>query len=293
MQGRVEQPLARGMFHQHAAVHHQHALRDLPHDGKIVRDEEHGETQLLLQRVQQVDDLRLHRDVECGDRLVADQQLGLHHQGAGDADALALAAREFLHGAAHVGGGEADALQHRRDAPRTVCFGDVGPECGKRLLDDLADLHAWIEAGDRILEHHLDLAAQRLPALLVELGEIATLEDRRTAGDGLQAEQRPREARFAAAGFPDQAERLTGMQVEVDAIHDIAPVARAPGQQSRLRIADREATDDQQRRGHARIFARATKNPPCGGCFLRAAKPVIPAGCATSRRFSRAPACAA
>ena len=45
---------------------------------------------------QQVEDLGLHRDVQRGDRLVADQQLRFAHQGAGDADPLALTAGELV-----------------------------------------------------------------------------------------------------------------------------------------------------------------------------------------------------
>jgi hypothetical protein len=42
---------------------------------RIVRDEQVGQLELVLQVHQQVDDLRLDRDVERGDRLVADDQL--------------------------------------------------------------------------------------------------------------------------------------------------------------------------------------------------------------------------
>jgi hypothetical protein len=51
-----------------------------------------------LQIVQKVDHLRLDRDVECGDRLVADDQARVERERAGDADALALAAGEFVRG---------------------------------------------------------------------------------------------------------------------------------------------------------------------------------------------------
>ena len=54
------------------------------------------QAELPLQVLQQVDDLRLDRDVERGDRLVADDQVGLGGQSAGDADALALAAGELV-----------------------------------------------------------------------------------------------------------------------------------------------------------------------------------------------------
>ena len=74
------------------------------HHAEIVRDEQIGEAELVLQVLQQVDHLRLDRHVERRDRLVADDQLGLERQRAGDADALALAAGEFVRVAAHVVG---------------------------------------------------------------------------------------------------------------------------------------------------------------------------------------------
>jgi hypothetical protein len=40
--------------------------------------------------LEQVEHPGLHRDVERGDGFVGDQQLGLHHQGPGDADPLPL-----------------------------------------------------------------------------------------------------------------------------------------------------------------------------------------------------------
>ena len=82
-------------------------------------DEEIGQAELLLQVLQQVDHLRLDRDVERRDRLVADDQLGLDRERAGDADALALAAGEFVREAAHVVGLQADRLEQlARPAPR-------------------------------------------------------------------------------------------------------------------------------------------------------------------------------
>ena len=50
----------------------------------------------VLQLLEQVDDLRLDRDVEGGHRLVGDDQLGLERERPGDADALALAAGELV-----------------------------------------------------------------------------------------------------------------------------------------------------------------------------------------------------
>ncbi len=68
----------------------------MPHHREVVRDEQERQLVLLLQFLQQVDDLRLDRDVERGDRLVAHDEGRLHRQRARDAHALALAAGEFV-----------------------------------------------------------------------------------------------------------------------------------------------------------------------------------------------------
>ena len=71
------------------------------------------EAELALQVGEQPQDLRLHRDVERGGRLVGDQQLGLAHQRHGDHHALAQAARELVRELAepHARRGDADAAQ--------------------------------------------------------------------------------------------------------------------------------------------------------------------------------------
>src|SRR4029077_11837445 len=75
-----------------AEIHHRDAMRHMLDDGEVMADEEKGEAELLLQVLQEIDDLRLHRDVERGDGLVANDEIGLRRERASDADALALAA---------------------------------------------------------------------------------------------------------------------------------------------------------------------------------------------------------
>ena len=68
-----------------------------------------------LQLDQQVEDLRAHRNVERGDRLVADEQRGAQRQRAGDDDALPLAAGKLVRVALRV---FRPAARRRRAAPR-------------------------------------------------------------------------------------------------------------------------------------------------------------------------------
>src|SRR5262249_28430030 len=99
-----------------AQVHHGYAGRDVLDDREVVGDEQVREAELGLQILEQVHDLRLDRDVEGGDRLVGDDQLGIHGQGPRDPDPLALAARELVRIAAQVIGQQADRLQELHDA---------------------------------------------------------------------------------------------------------------------------------------------------------------------------------
>ncbi len=80
-------------------------------DGEVVRDEEVGEVEVLLERLEQVDDLRLDGDVERRDGLVADDEVGVERERAREADALALAARELVRVARARVGGQADDLE--------------------------------------------------------------------------------------------------------------------------------------------------------------------------------------
>jgi hypothetical protein len=71
---------------------------------QVMRNEDVGQVKVMLQVFQQVNHLSLDRNIQRGDRLVADNQLGVERQGAGDAEALALAAAEGMRVAAHIFG---------------------------------------------------------------------------------------------------------------------------------------------------------------------------------------------
>ena len=65
-------------------------------NAQVMRDEQVGQVALFLQALQQVDDLGLNRNIQCGDRLVTDYELRVQGKGTGDADTLALAAGELV-----------------------------------------------------------------------------------------------------------------------------------------------------------------------------------------------------
>ncbi len=102
----------------------------------------------------------LDRHVEGGDRLVEDDQLGLEGERSGDADALALPAGEVLRVAVGVARLEADELQQLVDALADRVLGEaVGAH---RLGEDVEHRQPRVERRHRVLEHHLQVAADRL-----------------------------------------------------------------------------------------------------------------------------------
>ena len=83
-------------LHRAARVHDHHRLGDLGDDAQVVRDQDHADVELLLHPVDQLEDLRLHGDVERRRRLVGDQEIRVVDQRHGDHRPLAHAARELV-----------------------------------------------------------------------------------------------------------------------------------------------------------------------------------------------------
>ena len=108
-------------------------------------------------------------------------------------------------------------MEQRGDAIDLVfAFGD--PVHFDRLADDVANGHAGIEAADGVLENDLHLPAQAAQRLALVGEEVLALVADLAGGGGNQAEDRSADGGFAAAGFADEAERFTRLDVEGDAV---------------------------------------------------------------------------
>src|SRR5579872_5011234 len=81
---------------QFAVVHDCDPSRKVANHWHRMRNEEVRQAEVALQLLQQIDDLRSDADVECGYRLVADDELRTQRQCASNADALTLSAGEFV-----------------------------------------------------------------------------------------------------------------------------------------------------------------------------------------------------
>ena len=94
--GPVEERVGVGGLDDPPRVHHRDAVGHLADDAEVVRDEQDAHVEVAAQPVEQLEDLRLHGDVEGGRRLVGDEQLGLQRDGHRDQQALPHAAGELV-----------------------------------------------------------------------------------------------------------------------------------------------------------------------------------------------------
>ena len=210
MEGRRENLVAPADLHDVTAEQHADAIGKHPHDGKVMRDEQHGDAALGLQSLQEREDARLNRDIQCRQDFVAQQQGRLGDKAACDGDALALAARQFVGKALGIIRVQPDIGERRDDMS-----GERLPKKNsQRPRQRLADARARIERGIRVLEHELDQPALvRRCAALTCPASLAGKHDA-SLRRGNQPGDRPRQRRFSAAEFADQSEGFAFADME-------------------------------------------------------------------------------
>src|SRR5690606_13931180 len=90
----------------------------------------------------------------------------------------------------------------------------------------LADPHAWIERGERILKDGLD-AGRGLARTVAITHRLFAIEEHDAAVRGIDAGRHPAERRLARAGFADQPQCLAALQGQADAIDGLYGHGRA------------------------------------------------------------------
>ena len=92
MQRVVVQFIRVTQFHDPSQIHNGDPVTYMLDDTQVMGDKHIGQVIFLLQTVKQVQHLGLDRYVQGGNRLIADDQLGIQGKGAGNIDTLPLAA---------------------------------------------------------------------------------------------------------------------------------------------------------------------------------------------------------
>ena len=149
---------ARSDLDQFAEIHHADPCRDVFDYRNGMRNEKIRQAELLLEIAQQIDDLRLDRNIQCGNRLVCDDQFGFQGEGPRYPDALALATAELVRIAAEDAWIESDSLQ--KIGYPIVPFGSARDSVNRKgLTYNRSDRHSRVQRGVRILKDDLHIPA--------------------------------------------------------------------------------------------------------------------------------------
>jgi hypothetical protein len=137
---------------QPARVNDRHPVRDLRGHTQVVGDQQDAAADLVPQRPEQPEHLRLHHDIQGGGRLVGDDQRRIPGHGHGDHHPLPQPSRQLVRVAGHPAPGVGDA--HGPQQPLRLLI-----RAGRRRRHLPADPHRRIERRHRILEHGPELFA--------------------------------------------------------------------------------------------------------------------------------------
>ena len=154
-----------------------------------------------MQLFEQVQNLRLNGNVQRGNRLVANDDFGVHRQSAGNADTLTTAAVQLMRIDIGIALSQTNGTHQLQSAffNRFPAFDQLMLD--NRLADKLHNGFTRVQRGERILEHHLHLLAQRAHFLTAQLGDIVALKDDFAAGGLNQLQNAASGGGFTAAGF--------------------------------------------------------------------------------------------
>ena len=122
--------------------------------------------------------LRICDWIETSSALTGSSQTmksGIERQRPGDADALALAAGEFVRVAARRSAGSRPTRCSRLATSSSFCRALGDAVDFDRLADDVADGHARVQAADRVLEDDLHLPAEAAQLFAVVGEEVLAL----------------------------------------------------------------------------------------------------------------------
>ena len=194
-----------GRLRQFDRVHHRDPVGYAGDDAEVVRDQDHSGAALSADFAQQIENLRLHRNVQRRGRLIRQQQSRRACDRHRDDHALAHPAGKFVRiSAKTLLGRRYSDLAEQFDRS---CFGfGLGKvEVGAKHLHDLAaDAHHRMQRRRWVLEDHPDApAAQIAHGFFIERQEVDAVEIRSALQRG------PRRRRISARAVVDLPQPLS------------------------------------------------------------------------------------
>jgi hypothetical protein len=194
-------------------------VADMFHDSQVMRDKKIGETQCVLELLQEVHDLRLDRHVQRGHRLITNDEVGLDREGTGNPDSLALPSTEFVRITLGVLGEEADQIEELSDAAFSTVPVPTELVDSQDLVERLPGGHTGVERRKGILEDDLGTAPQMAERFPVHGEHILSVEANFSGSRFDEAQDGPSRRRLSTPRFAHESEGLTPVQIERDSIH--------------------------------------------------------------------------
>ena len=201
-------------LHDPPEVEHGDPVGEVADDAEVVRDQQVARPALGLQLGQQVEDRGLDRDVERAGRLVGDDDPRVAGECPGDRQPLLEAAGQLTRLEVEVALGQPQVRGELVD-PLVDGLALEPGELADRARQDVARGPAAIERRVGVLEDHLEgtLVLRRPAARLGGQGVLIEL-DRAARVRPLDAQDRPRQGRFARARLADEPEGLAVAQLQ-------------------------------------------------------------------------------
>ena len=231
MRRTLQQTFPGSFFHNLPQIHDHDARAHETHHRKIMGNKQIGGTEALLSIPQQIKNLRLHRGIQSGYGLVADDQIGAGDKSARHGDTLPLPAGKLvriapLHTCKANGGenlGHGTPTGFRRQFPLRAV-----PACQrrKRFFHGLPDAHPGVQRGKGVLKDHLHAPCQW--AFCPCRGQGPALKQNFARAGRQQAAGKTPQRGLAAAGFAHQPETFPGMKLKINAVHGAQPRGIAP-----------------------------------------------------------------
>ena len=203
-----------GVLHDPAEVHHRHPVGDVLHHRQVVRDEQVGQPELLLQVLQQVQDLGLDRHVERRDRLVAAPAAGVRARWRGRCRCAGAARRRTRAGSGRRRPASAPRARaaprpasRRRAASPMPCMRPARRAIAPTVMRGSSEPYgSW----NTICMSRRSRRSARGDSAR----HVRAVEAHRAGGRLEQPQDRARRRRLAAAGLAHQAERLAARHLE-------------------------------------------------------------------------------
>ncbi|MPM77690.1 hypothetical protein SDC9_124698 [bioreactor metagenome] len=206
-------------FDDPAEIHNTNFVRNVLYNSQVVRHKEVGKPELFLQFFHQVDNLRLNRNVQCGNRFVTHDQFRLAGKRSCNAQPLALPAAHLvritvLHGRVQLNGTEQFVytfFYFFRGMPLVVlrnCF-------AQNRFNGLSR----VERAVRILKYQLDFPPERRNLRFVHARNISAFVQNFSGSWVADAQDALARCRFAAAALTHQPKCLSFGNYKRNPVH--------------------------------------------------------------------------